>query len=100
MLHEQIIPILLGISEKPTYATYVLLTVALFVWFRDEVRRTRRWLLYTALAWFVVSVAIDLADPTTLLPQYYLWEDGPKLLGIVTWVGYFTTVCLDALERL
>jgi hypothetical protein len=100
MLHEQILPILLGISEKPTYAVYVLLTIALFVWFRDVVRRTRVWLLYAALAWFVVGVAIDLADPVSLLPQYYLWEDGTKFLGIVTWVGYFTTVCLDFLERL
>jgi hypothetical protein len=100
LIHEQILPILLGITEKPTYAAYVLLTAGLFVWFRDEVGRTRKWLLFAALAWFAVSVAVDLADPTSLLPQYYLWEDGPKLLGIVTWVGYFTTVCLDALERL
>jgi hypothetical protein len=100
MLHERILPILLGIGESPTYAAYVLLTIALFVWFRDVVRRTPVWLLFAALAWFAVGAIVDLTDPVSLLPQYYLWEDGPKLLGIVTWLGYFTTVCLIFLERL
>src|SRR5262245_42757217 len=100
MIHEQVLPILLGISEKPTYAVYILLTIALFVWFRDVVRRTPVWLLCAALAWFAVSAIVDLNNPVSLLPQYYLWEDGPKLLGIVTWLGYFTIVCLTFLERL
>jgi hypothetical protein len=99
LLHEAVFPLLLGIGETPTYGLYVGLTAAYLLRFRRQVRAGRVALLLAAGGGFAVSVAIDLAEPRDLLPLYYLWEDGPKLLGIVSWGAYLTSACVRLLER-
>ena len=93
MLHDSIAPVYLGLNE----GVFVLLYGAccfyylLAYW---ELIRDRGFLLFVlAVAFFVLSILIDLL-PDTLLSQHFLYEDGFKFVGIACWCGFQYTVCL------
>lgn len=87
LIHEYVFPILLGLSELVLFAGYGLATVFVIIRFRKFIQETNLIFLLLALGFFGLSLGIDLLNNENLL----LLEDGAKLLGIVSWFGYFVT---------
>lgn len=96
MLHEYFYP-RLGIFEKLAFAGYGVLVLGYLIGFRRQIGDTRFVYLLCALGLFALSLLIDRL-PETLLPMHHLFEDGSKFLGIVCWLSYQASVCLQFLE--
>jgi cellulose synthase/poly-beta-1,6-N-acetylglucosamine synthase-like glycosyltransferase len=92
LLHEEVFP-RLGVSEHAVYATYVGAVMFYLVAFRSLIMDSEFLLLGIALLGFALSVLSDLiAGP-------FLFEDGVKLLGIVTWLMYFSRTAYFTCRR-
>ncbi|HEX8451957.1 MAG TPA: hypothetical protein VF647_07670 [Longimicrobium sp.] len=96
MLHDTIAPQLLGISEKAVIGVYGLLGLAYAIRFRSLILRTELLLLVSAIAFFGLSVCVDVldADDARLL----LVEDGAKLAGITQWFSYLASTSAAAIR--
>ncbi len=84
LLHEKVIPLLFGVSEKITYIFYGILTLIYLIIFRGHILKNYLPVLLPAFFFFTVSLIldnfIDSAPP--------MLEDGAKFFGIVTWAFY------------
>jgi len=92
MLHDSFLPNFLNIPEKIVYLGYLILVLAYLIKFRTEIIKNEYVILVIAFFFFGSSVLSDM-----FLPQQgyeFLFEDGLKLFGIVTWFIYFVRVCL------
>ena len=87
MLHEDLVPRLLGIPQVLVIGTYGLLTLAFLAGFRDLFASRRAAPLFLALGLFAVSAGADQLGPAH---EMILVEDGCKFLGIAAWLVYFT----------
>jgi hypothetical protein len=94
MLHEYVVPELVGGGEKVFLAAYLAAGSAFLLVYRAQLLRTDLILFAAAIALFATSVAAD-----KLLDHVHLVEDGAKLLGLVTWTAYFAFTALDLLAR-
>ena len=87
MIHEEAAPGW-GLPERVVYLAYGLLTLAFLVGFsRYILTRTPYLLLLIALGCFATSVGLDSMHLTRIDP--FFLEDGAKLAGILSWLGYF-----------
>jgi hypothetical protein len=93
-----------GLPDEVFTSVYPILLAAWLFFFWREIRKTEYILLFLALALLGTSVFVDALDgmfkikfnPTLLAltgHRYHLLEDGPKFLGIATWLGYFWRSC-------
>lgn len=91
LFHEVLFPEYLNIHERALPVTYGLLMVLFLVYFRNTIWRTNALILILALGFFGLSIGIDIVD----IPfrGIHLFEDGSKLLGIVSWGTYFISTC-------
>ena len=96
MLHDWFVVYELQMDEKLLFAVYGLMLATFLVRFRDVILSSQYVLLELALGFFAISLAMDALAPETLRMQH-LYEDGAKLLGIVSWLGYFVGAALEAL---
>ncbi len=101
LLHEQFFPEYLSVPKRMVIAAYGVLTMLHFAAFRRIVKQTEYFILAIALAFFGVSLFVDLV-PSQSLPFFwrlmnYVVEDGAKLLGIAVWLVYFSRVSAAAL---
>jgi hypothetical protein len=92
MLHEVVFPVHLGVPEDVVYATHACLLLWFLVWFRSVILQSSFLLLVLAFAGFSVSIGVDLTASLYFVPGLYVFEDGGKLFGIVSWTGYFVLV--------
>jgi hypothetical protein len=103
-LHEEVYPAWLGIGQKVTYLAYGLLFVIGMAIFRDVFLKTEYLLFLVALAFFGLSVFVDLAEQQierTVGQWRILLEDGFKLLGVATWMAYFwRTAAAEQISRI
>lgn len=94
LLHEEILPERLHIPQPIVLAAYVVLVAWFLFRFRSLIEGTDFVLLVLAGVFFAGSVLIDVIFPdgefsiVDDLPGRDLVEDGPKLLGIVSWTIY------------
>ena len=92
----------LGINEKAVLLGYGGIALAWLLTFRRIILKTDYWLLLISLGFFALSVGIDglqsLID-TLIGDLRILLEDGFKLLGIVSWLGYFIKCSLIAIRQ-
>jgi hypothetical protein len=92
-----------GILQIPDFlivGVYGVIALAIFFVHRRELVRTNLVLFSTAMLCLGTSVVVDAFDPKHLFgTRYHLVEDGPKLLGIAVWLGYFATLCLARLRE-
>jgi hypothetical protein len=92
-LHEAGFPRYLGTPQFAVYGFYCAIVLGYLAFFREDIARTEFGVLALALGLFAVSVVVDVA--TDYIPWLHelrgraLIEDGPKLLGILTWCLYF-----------
>ena len=89
LLHEKFFPYL-GVPEKAVFVIYAVFVLFYLVRFYSIILKTEYILLGMALVFFGVSVTIDLFQPYGI--DRYLFEDGAKLVGIVSWLAYFFRV--------
>jgi len=85
-LHDEFFPSI-GVPEKITYASYVGFTLLWLIQFRPIILITEYLLLGTAFLFFSLSIALDVV--TIHLNAHYFFEDGAKLIGIISWLTYF-----------
>lgn len=100
MLHEWLFAAVLGIPQLIVFMAYAVLIGLFLVRFRVVVAHSDKLLLGLALAFFAASAAAD-QMPGAWFSAWgwlYLLEDGCKLLGIVGWLGYFTSVAAAAMQ--
>lgn len=97
MLHENIFPVYVGIDEKITFSLYGILALFYLIKFRKKIMETAFAFLLLAGLFFMLSVFIDLQSEP-IGKWHYLFEDGLKLLGIVSWFAYQFTVCLNEIN--
>lgn len=97
LLHERVFPDYLNISEKLVYIAYGLTSLICCLRFKQLILKTDFILLLFAVGFFGFSIVIDrllpFSEPAILI------EDGAKLLGIVSWLAYFTRTCLQSIRR-
>jgi hypothetical protein len=92
LLHEEVFPFFLGISEIGVFTTYGILVVFLLVKFYPIIIKTDYILLLMAIIFFGLSIVLDLFQIPDLNP--YLLEDGVKMFGMVSWFFYFYSSAL------
>ena len=102
VLHEYIFPIFFGVSEKITYMGYGSLLLLGIILFRGTILQTEYLTLMLSICFFGLSFFVDIFQYT--IEIYFgqfriLFEDGFKLLGIVSWFGYFSRCCYNELIR-
>ncbi len=85
------------ISQEVVYLSYIMLILFYLIRFRKIIIETDIVLLFLAFLFFGVSIIIDLFP----IPVFdnYLFEDGFKLFGIVSWFGYFVRVCFQVVKQ-
>lgn len=94
LFHEWLFPAVLGVPQTLVLATYGALAAFLFLRFAALILRTEYLLLALAMVLFALSMAIDQLPIAWFAWDWlFLIEDGLKLLGIVSWLGYFGYVC-------
>ncbi|WP_222843715.1 hypothetical protein [Flagellimonas flava] len=86
LMHEVLYPFL-GIPEKAVYVIYALIIIFWIVNFYSVIVKTDYILLLMAFFFFGLSVILDVFPIPYLNP--YLFEDGFKMVGIVSWFFYF-----------
>jgi hypothetical protein len=86
MLHEIVLPDVFGLPDIIVYAAYALAMLFYLGRFHRCLLLGDWPLLLIALGWFAVSIGLDQLDGVVAIPAQYLWEDGAKLFGIVTWL--------------
>jgi hypothetical protein len=99
LVHEDLLHRYLGswTYGKGLYVAYGLFIVWYVVRFRSMVARSEYALLLVALLLFGAALAIDFFDDIWISPWRIFWEDGFKLMGIMTWCGYLTRACFQAI---
>ncbi len=86
LLHE-IFSAYTGIPEKIIFAGYLGLLLLWLFQFYSIIFRTEYLLFGIALVFFGVSIFIDITKPN--IQYMVLFEDGAKLVGILSWLAYF-----------
>jgi hypothetical protein len=97
-LHESVFPEYLGIREKYIYIFYFVSLLSILLLNLPEILHSEYSILGLSLAMFAVSAFFDGAH-LDKFEQYGAFfseniqtfmEDGPKVVGIATWLLYFT----------
>jgi hypothetical protein len=86
LLHEVVFPYL-GVSENIVYASYIGLTLVYLVIFRKNILKTKYILFFMSFLFFGLSMGLDVITPRGV--DFFLLEDGAKLVGIMSWLTYF-----------
>ncbi|ABA87886.1 hypothetical protein Pcar_0627 [Syntrophotalea carbinolica DSM 2380] len=91
LLHERIFPEYLHWRQRYIYLSYVSIVLVYLTAFRHIIFKNNFLLLALALGFFFLSVAVDCmaTKMETLVLDYHLFEDGFKLFGLASWLGYF-----------
>lgn len=94
MLHDVIMPYYLNISEKLFYLFYGSSVIALLFFFRGFILKTDYILFLLAFGFMASSVITDILAAFGInISEIYLFEDGFKFMGIISWFVYFSRTC-------
>lgn len=92
LLHEKVFNVYFGVPEKITYLGYFGLILWVAVAFRKCILKTEYLILLIAFGFFGLSIFTDTIQgriESVIGSWRILFEDGFKLFGIVSWLGYF-----------
>jgi len=93
LFHEEIYPKYIAIPQRVTYGAYGIAVLAYLVRFRGAIARTPYLLALLAAVFLGLSATID--QLPFELRGHYLFEDGCKLMGIVSWLMYLAQTTLQ-----
>ena len=94
LMHDVIVPYYLEISEKFLYLFYGLYALALLFIFKEIILESDYLLFLFAFASLASSVITDVILTIGIsIKETYLFEDGFKFLGIISWFIYFSRTC-------
>lgn len=100
VVHEYVADVFLEISQLPLYGIYLAIAIWLLLQFHRQIRQSQMWgLLAIAIAFFALSVVTDIFQDYWISRWRMFFEDGCKLLGIVSWSGYFFYAGIEALSH-
>jgi hypothetical protein len=88
MFHDRLAGRYLGLNENLIYAVYAIGAVSYLVRFRRIVLGRNPLLFFLAVGLLATSIFFDSVD----VPFHWAFEDTPKFLGIVAWLGWFWTM--------
>lgn len=106
MLHERYYTAYFNITENVPYFVYGIIFLVYLFGFRKFIYQTRLGFFILTLLFFGLSGSLDFIESllydtaaNDLPPDFYfLIEDGCKLLGLVSWCAYLTSVCIDQIR--
>jgi len=96
LLHENVLPELIGISEKAIYVVYLVGAALYLFYFRRYILETDYYLLILAGGLFGFSLIFD--NFVTMVDVSTFIEDSLKFVGLIFWVLYFSRVTLYAVR--
>lgn len=86
LLHESFFPYI-GIPENVIFACYLAFILLYLIRYFHVILETDYTVLGMALVFFGLSIVLDIVNPQFL--EAYIFEDGAKLIGILSWMVYF-----------
>ena len=92
LLHEQFFPRVIGISERFVFLIYGLFTISFLILFRYLILKTPYIILLVAFMGFGLSIVSDIVHDFG-----FLFEDGAKMFGLVSWFMYFYSTSTNAI---
>jgi hypothetical protein len=99
LFHEVIYPRYFSLNPTTTYVIYACLALVYLWYFRKTILTSDYLILITALGFFFMSNILDEFRERFLSdPNWIILEDGPKLLGITSWLIYFTFFGVKAIR--
>lgn len=105
MIHEQVFPGYLGLSENVLYGFYAVAVTSVMFFFRKVLFTGSSVYFIVAIAFFVPSLmfdtALELLLPGVVVSDDLLFfvEDGLKLLGIGSWCLYSLKLCTEQVQK-
>ena len=96
LVHDDLAERYLRVGEKPVLLVYGALVGSYLLYFRQVILSSHYTLLVLALLFFGGSVGVDFLQGRWLSPLRIFFEDGLKLLGIVSWSAYFIQACFHS----
>ncbi|MBL7129669.1 MAG: hypothetical protein ISS16_11885 [Ignavibacteria bacterium] len=99
-LFHEYIPNYIPINEKIIFSIYGIIILIFLIRFRKKIINNTKFLsLIVSFFFFGLSMIVDVFHDDTLA-FHYSFEDGFKLLGIVSWFIYFTGTSFNSLTSL
>ena len=99
LIHEYLPRLLPGLTQPIIYFVYGIAIVAYTVTFRKIILRSDKLKLFLTAVFFLgLSVFIDIVQDLWDSRWRIFFEDGFKLLGIVSWSSYFIESCFQRLK--
>jgi len=95
MVHERFLGGLLPHSEHLIVLAYLVMVGAFLVRYHRLLLSSVDGFLVVAILAFGVSLMADFLSERVVVPMIYLWEDGAKLVGIVSWGVFFALLAHD-----
>lgn len=92
MLHEWFFPDYLGISQRYFAAFYGIYLIVYLLKYKYIIFKSDYLSLLLALFFFSISNIVDRFPYSFFGEWHLLYEDGPKFLGIICWLEYFSTL--------
>lgn len=101
LLHERIFPQYFHWRQRYIYVSYVSIVLVYLVAFRKIILKSNYIMLALALGFFLLSVVVDCiaAKMGDFIPFSHLYEDGFKLFGLASWLGYYAQTALQAIMQ-
>lgn len=97
LFHEKIYPRLLHLPEKAAFVGYGLFLLACLIQFRAVVLSSNYVVLLMSFLLMGLSLAVDTL-PEDWSSFHHLFEDGFKLLGVVSWFIYFSSLSAKQID--
>jgi hypothetical protein len=97
LLHEEFFPFFFGIPEEAVFVAYAVFVFFYLIKFYSTILKTDYILMGIGFVFFGISITLDVLNPGGIDP--FLFEDGAKTIGIVSWLAYFFRCATDALYQ-
>ena len=90
--------LLQNLFEALFFIVYLVWFIFYIFYFRKHLRRTEYLFLVIAFLFFGLSIVIDMTPET--VKGHHFMEEGCKLLGIISWLTYFSRTCSSVIRQL
>lgn len=87
-----------NLLETLIFSVYLGIFIFYIFSFRKQIKNTEYIFLLLAFVFFGLSTIVDMTPES--LPGHYIVEEGFKVLGITSWLIYFTKTCSAAIRQL